>query len=80
MTQESMFNENIIKKHPNSQEAPESERKDLRSFQYGSVARKGIKYILEVGGKQTNKKKKGWKSIVKNILSLKNDASFYPTM
>lgn len=76
MTQESMFNENIIKKHPNSQEAPESERKDLRSFQYGSVARKGIKYILEVGEK---KKKKGWKSIVKNILSLKNDASFYPT-
>lgn len=75
MTQESMFNENIIKKHPNSQEAPESERKDLRSFQYGSVARKGIKYILEVG----EKKKKGWKSIVKNILSLKNDASFYPT-
>lgn len=70
--QKSTFSEIKLKKSPASQETTESERNALSSFQYGSVTGKGIKYIFEVG-----KKNVGWKSIVKSIVSLRNDTSFY---
>lgn len=47
----STFSEMKLKKSPASQETTESERKDLSSFQYGSVTEKGIRYILVIGKK-----------------------------